>query len=392
MSTLHRNDLRNLLKKERAPCVSIYLPTRPGPQNMVTNQLYLKNLKAAAQRGLVEFGIDPIEAQRIISLRCSRHDRDQLWRDTKAGMAVFMTSDFEYIWHSSVEVPERIYVGSHFDIVPLLNSLDHDKTAYVISVSRNKAQLWLATLEKIEAVSIPGFPESMRATLNIDTPDNLGHQSHGGVRLGKSRKQTVFHGQGNESQHIKQEMVEYFRILNSKISQVISNKSVPLIFAGVQEEWGIFGDVCTYPLLLDEYIPGNPDRLTSQDLHKAVLPLLESELTQERDAVIRVASNVAAKIQDSCQLSSVFSALKAGQVEQVLIDEKRQAWGLYDPVSASVVLHEQRKPESEELLNLVAREALNHDAEIVLVSEQELPTASPVAVTYRFIDSHALQV
>ncbi|HPO59547.1 MAG TPA: hypothetical protein PLV53_11940, partial [Anaerolineaceae bacterium] len=59
-------------------------------------------------------------------------------------------------------------------------------------------------------------------------------------------------------------------------------------------------------------------------------------------------------------------------------------WGRYNPETNELILHEERKPDSEELVNLAAARAFQMGGRVYLVDTGESPGGAPLAATFRY--------
>jgi hypothetical protein len=71
------------------------------------------------------------------------------------------------------------------------------------------------------------------------------------------------------TQENKNRILRYFRDVDHGLHEILKSESVPVVFSGVDYLFPIYRQVNTYANLLDTFIPGNPDRLSPQAVHKA---------------------------------------------------------------------------------------------------------------------------
>jgi len=85
------------------------------------------------------------------------------------------------------------------------------------------------------------------------------------------------------------------------------------------------------------------------------------------------------------QLPAIASAAVEGRVALLLVAAEQRVAGTMDLSSGEVVLHEDRDPATEDVLDELILAVIRHGGEVVVVPpERVMPTDSGVAAVYRY--------
>src|SRR5437763_14549393 len=107
------NELGELLALDRAPAVSIYLPTHlPGQDIRHQDPIRLRNLLNGAGKRLAAESRGPEAAALLEPARKLLAD-EEFWRSPERGLALFLAPGFARIHKLPIEVAEELFTGSH---------------------------------------------------------------------------------------------------------------------------------------------------------------------------------------------------------------------------------------------------------------------------------------
>ena len=272
MDVLTISGLRDLISVEDGRCVSIYMPTYPRGREGQQDSVRLKNLVTAAEQQLVEQGMRGVEAHDLLRPILDLQ-KDAAWTRRKQSLAIFRSEARLVPYWLAILLEEAAIVDRRFHIKRLLPAISTPCQFYVLAVSRNQVRLLRATCRSCERLHVPGLPMSIKEALNLQGADR-GEQVHsGGMQGDKGKEAGVFHGQGGHRDTLKDEVVEYFRVINESLRPMLLERPWPLILAGTDYELAMFRNICDYNQLSDEMLYGNFDHVQDHALYQQALPL-----------------------------------------------------------------------------------------------------------------------
>ncbi len=138
----------------------------------------------------------------------------------------------------------------------------------------------------------------------------------------------------------------------------------------------------TYAQLLAQGIEGNPDRLSSKELHDRAWPLVKPlfETAQQRAAAQY--RQLVGTEHVSGDLEAVVAAAYAGRVETLFVALGRQVWGVFDATAGSTERHEEASQGDVDLLDFAAAHTLVHGRTVYAVEPDQVPSGTNVAAIF----------
>jgi hypothetical protein len=193
-----------------------------------------------------------------------------------------------------------------------------------------------------------------------------------------------FHGQGGREDVAKDDLLEFFHIVDRALRKFLADEQAPLVFAGVEYLFPIFKKACSYKCLAVDSIEGNTDTWDDQQLHNAAWAIVGPVFEKQRvDAVAR-SHRVAGTDYGLLQLDRVLQACRLGQVATLLIDPQQSCWGTFDPEVGIAHIDGEPRPGNEDLLNLAVVQTVQKSGKVFPAAANELPDGSAVAAVLRY--------
>jgi hypothetical protein len=375
MDLFTRADLRDLLAEHERPCVSLYMPAHRGGAE--EDPIRFRNLLGQAQERLVGHGLRAPEAREFLAPLHSLLEDVTFWPNQSAGLAVFLARGFLRVYRLPATFREELEVGGLFLVAPLLPLLTGDGRFYVLAVSQNSVRLFQGTRFTISPVDLKRAPQSLAEALRTHDRDEV-LTFHTRPTSGGSWG-AIFEGHGVGIDDKKDDLLRYFRAIDRGLHEVLRDERAPLVLAAVDYLMPIYREASTYPHLLKQGIEGNPDRVGEKELHDRAWALVEPHFQESlRRAVARY--HQAAGIGGATsELKGIIPAAYRGEAEVVFIALGRHRWGVLDPGTNEVSLHEQRQPGDEELLNFAAIHTLRHGNTVYALRQEDMPAGQPLA-------------
>jgi hypothetical protein len=252
---------------------------------------------------------------------------------------------------------------------------------HVLAISEKQVALYAGDEQSIQKVKVPDLPANLVESLNYSGADR-GSQVHSAMRDVAGKQAAVFHGQGGQADTKKVDQMAYCAEVDKAVTAWLGDSTRPLLLAGVEQLATVYRKKNSYTHLLDKTLTGNHDHKSNHQLHegawKIVQPLLKSEgakvanLYAERLGTKKVSDDPCQVVADACQ----------GRVGWLLYDPKAQLLG--QCVSAGAEVHITGQSHDDDLVDLAAIKTLQHGGEIYAMTEQDVPTNSPLAAIFRY--------
>jgi hypothetical protein len=379
MNALSRDELKALLEKHRGPCISIFMPTfRTGAEGQ-QNQIRFRNLLRTAEEKLSAQGVRPQDLKSLLESAQTLAGNVPFWRKQDQGLALFLSQDFFRHFCLPVAFSESITVADYFHIKPLLPLLSGDRRFYILALSQKEIRLLEGSGESVREMDLESIPRSLAEGLQYDeTGRQVRFRAAGGAE-----HSAMVSGHGAEIDDNKENLLKYFRLIDRGLHDLLKDERAPLFLAGVEYLFPIYREVNTYPRLMEEGIPGNPQGVSAEALHraaaKAAAPFFRKA---ETDAVAQYRQSSGTGL-TSTDPAEIVPAAAHGRVGILLVAAGRQRWGIYNRATGAV----ERPPAGstgEELLELASIETCLNGGAVFILPQDRMPDREDLAALFRY--------
>ncbi len=385
MYLLNRAEVRALIDERAKKCVSVYLPTHRSGSEIQQDPIRFKNLLKQAEERLANGEMRRPEAQAILRPAQRLLDDGGFWRHQSDGLAVFASPDTFRCYRLPYSFSELVVVTDRFHVKPLLTLLSGDGRFYILAISQKQVRLLMGTRHSVFEVNLESMPKSLADALGVEEREKQ-IQFHTAVP-GSS---PIFHGHGgggtDESVH-KKDLLRYFKEIDRSLKEFVAVERAPLVLAGVDYLHPIYREANTAAELIEEGIVGNPEGLSSAELHSRAWALLQPYFAKAQERAAAHFLDLAGTDRASRELKEIVPAAHHGRVESLFVAVGVQQWGTYDSSASTVEIHESHAPGDQDLLDLAAVETLAHAGDVYAVSPDKVPgpeAAGPVAALFRY--------
>jgi hypothetical protein len=387
MDFLTRAELEQLMRKEQQWCVSIYMPTHRTGREAQQDPIRLKNLLGEAEKGLSDRGVGTRDVQKMLEPASKFLEDSYFWQHQSDGLAIFISSNRVRRYRLPVNFEEFVTVMDRFHIKPLLPLFTGDGQFYILALSQNDIRLLNGTRYSVSEVDIGQVVGSLAEEIPSDD-HQAGLQLHTSSSAGgmTGDGSVTFHGPGGGSTSAKTDLLRYFRLVADGLTGFLQGDRVPLVLAGVDYLLPIYKEANTYPNLIDMVIKGNPDLMSADELHKSAWDILGPlfQAAQE-DAVAhyqQLAGQASERVADT--LEKILPAAYQGRVETLFVAAGVQQWGVFNPVTNEIELHDQTEPGDEHLLDLAAVQTYLKGGIVYAVGPEKVPGGTYAAAVLRY--------
>ena len=273
----------------------------------------------------------------------------------------------------------------NFALTPVLPLLTNNGHYFILAISQNAVRLFDGTRRGVGQIELPyGTPESLEEALELDDPQKQ-LQLHAGSAQGMGRDAT-FHGQGPGEEQQKVWIERYLNLVDTGLKEIFREQQTPLILAGVDYLLPIYRKVSDYVNIMQESIIGSPEHLRPEELQKQAWPIAEAYFRQETEKALEQYQQLAGTDKATDNVDAIIAAAFNGRVDKLFLAVETQIWGAFNPDTGIVIrnLEGQRKLDDIALLDFVALKTLQNNGAVFALSQEEMPTDSPVATVFRY--------
>lgn len=384
MDHITMTELMQLTNRYPGWCVSLYMPAhRAGPDNE-QDPIRLKNLLREAEERLVSKGLRSPEIEGILQPAKALLQDPAFWRYQSDGLALFLSPEAIHTYRLPIRFDQLVVIADRFHLKPLLPFFANDGHFYTLALSQNQVRIFEGTRHTVDEIVAESMPKAMADTLqykrfekNVQFHTGTGAQTSGGERA------AVFHGH-DPSDEDKARLVQWFRKVNEELMKLIVGHQSPLVLAGVEYYFPLYRSASSYPNILEKGLPGNPDMLSTTEIHAGVWPLVEPGFSQTQKNAIARYQELTAQNKATSDLKQVVLAAHHSQVDTILVPVGIQVWGRVDPTAGIVEIHAGHETGDEDLLDLAAIQTLIHGGEVFALPPSEMPSGVQVAAVLRY--------
>lgn len=382
------SELRALMEQQIGPCISLFLPTYRAGVDMQQNPLRLRNLIREAEYHLLLNNLSVLQVKALLEPVRALLETELFWLHPDGGLAVFRSPGLFRTYWLPGRFKERAVVTRHFYLKPLLPYLTDDGRFYLLALSHNHIRLIEGTRSSASEVTLPeGVPRSFAESMRYDESDNelQYHSSSSGAVVGKGgRRAIVFHGQGGGIDEEKEQLLRFFQQIDRGLHAKFAEERAPLILVGVAYLFPLYREANTYAHLLEEGVPGNPDRASLESLRKQAWAIVEPFFLQKRQEEAARYREYAATGRASHSVREVVPAAYDGRIESLFLEADQEQWGSFNPATRMLHIHLKARFNDDDLLDVAATQTLLHGGPVYVVERVDMPGEEPLAAVLRY--------
>jgi len=376
------------MRKEQQWCVSIYMPTHRTGTEAQQDPIRLKNLLSEAEKHLSAQGVGTRAVQKMLDPASMLLQDPNFWQHQSDGLAIFLSSNRVRRYRLPLNFEELVVVTDHFHINPLLPLFTGDGQFYILALSQNEVRLLLGTRHSVSEVDIGQVGGSLAEAIpSLNHQMSLQLHTSGSTSGVSGSGSVTFHGQGGGSDDsAKNELLRYFRLVSDGLTEFLRGDRVPLVLAGVEYLLPIYKEANTYPDLIDMVIKGNPDFLSADELHKNVWeiirPLFQAAQEEALAHYQQLSGQASERVADT--LEKIVPAAYHGKVETLFVAAGVQQWGILNPITNEIEIHDPRESSDEPLMDVVAVQTYLKGGTVYVVEPEMVPGGTNAAAVLHY--------
>jgi hypothetical protein len=380
---LSHNDVKNLAADQEPPCLSIFMTTFRIGSEALQNTIRLKNLLVEAEERLLPRLKHHSAVQQFLRPIGELLQDGRLWADVDAGLALFRSMERLQYWRLPEAFESVAFVGDCFYVKPLLPLVAPAGQYCLLAVSQNGVRLFEGNQRGLAEIQVANLPKSLVDALHLHPPEGL-FEVRTAMTAIHGKEGAVFHGQGAATAHHKDDILAYFRIIDRALHDFLNDRRVPLVFVGVGYLFPIYKQANSYPYLLEQSIPGNPDYTNPLALHGRAIEILTPHWHRDENKDWKWFHQATGTDRVSSDLKEILPAAYQGRVDALFVAADVEPWGHFDPATGHFELTASQATGSESLLNSAACATLRAGGRVHAVKSANLPQGRLASALLRY--------
>jgi len=383
MDLITRNELDMFLDTDLDWCVSLFMPAHRTGRETEQDPIVFKNLLREAEQGLLAKGLRSVAAREALKPAQDLLENQSFWRHQSDGLAMFAAPEVFRAYRLPLAFEKLVMVSDRFHFKPLLPFFANDRHFYVLALSQNEVRLLEGTRHTVDEVVLEDTLPDLAEALKFDQ-FNKNLQFHTGTAsTSGGDRGAMYHGH-DPSDDDKSRILRWFHKINDELSGALSGEDSPLVLAGVEYLFPLYQEANTYPHLVEQGIPGNPEELSAETLHAQAWPLVRPIFMAAQEQAAAEYRKLAGTGQAANDVPEVVFAAHQGRVAALFVAVGRQVVGRFDPKSQSVVLAVEEDSTAGDLLNLAALLTLKNGGSVYAVEPEQVPGEGTLAAVLRW--------
>ncbi|MHB8771716.1 MAG: baeRF3 domain-containing protein [Syntrophales bacterium] len=382
MNAFSQDELTALMGKHQGLCVSIFMPTyRTGAESQ-QNPIRFKNLLRTAEEKLLAGGLRPQESKALLESAQALPGNVLFWRRQSDGLALFLSSDLFRSYCLPEPFAELVVVADTFHIKPLLPVLGGDSRFYILALSQKEIRLLEGTGNSVQAIELETLPKSLAEALKIDGFDKQ-VRFRAGSQSGASGMAMVS-GHGGVADDTKDNLAKYFRLIDRGLRDFLKDERAPLVLAGVEYLFPIYREVNTYPCLMEAGIPGSPQGVSTEALHRAALKIVKPFFRKaETDALAQYRQSSGTGL-TSTDVREILPAAAHGRIGSLFTAQGRRVMGRFDAATGTVEIAGGAGSAKEDLFETAAIQTFLNGGSVFVLPAERMPAPGDLAAVFRY--------
>ena len=383
MNELSRDELRLLIEKGKAPCLSITMPTHKAGAEVQQNAIRLKNLLKEAEDRLVTGGRRAAEVEKLLEPVQALVKNNPFWRQQSSGLAIFLCPDFFRTYRLPGDFQPSVVLAERFNVKPLLPLFNTEGRFYVLVLSQKDVRLLECSRFSVRETRPEGIPSGIDEVLKYDVFEKQ-ISTHSATANTPGSRGAMFHGHGSSTDLSKEYLMRFLQQIDRGLKACLKDERSPLVFAGVDYIFAMYREANSYANLLETAINGNPDQMSADDLHALAWPVVEPWFRKEQEeAAVRYRQSIGTGLASN-NLEEIVAAAHHGRIGYLFVEVGQEKWGTFNPQTGKVVLHAGAKTGDEDLIDFSAIQTLGAGGKVYAIGRDAMPDLEPVAALFRY--------
>jgi hypothetical protein len=387
---IHIEDIEALLDADPDVAITMTMPTERAGRNIRKNPIRFKNLLREAEKQLEERGYSKPDIADITDPAYDLLDDRDFWQEQSDGFALYLSEGIIRSFRLPVRFDNFVMVSDRFHIKPLIPLLTGDGHFYVLTLSQEDVRLMHGTRFNIDDMELnDDIPESLLEMIAKQDIQGWRQVHFRNVVQGSAEGNRGEGATGHSVSYVVEEekekrILEFFRQVDDGVYDVLHQEQAPLVLIGPHQLQDLYRKANTYNHLLDEGVDTHPNQMDSSDIHDAAWKLVEPMFREKQEEAenafhARVSGETA-----SDDLRDIVRAAHFGRIDTLFVATDERRWGTFKEQNATVDFHEERTPDSTDLLDFAAVRTMEQGGVVYALPADDVPGEGPAAALFRY--------
>lgn len=357
----------SIIEKESDVKLSIYMPThRTAPDNK-QDPLRFKNLLKEVEEKLKD---SPHQKDILDQLEQLAYDLD-FWIYNKDGLVILMSEKDVAIYRLHRKVEDFVYVGNYYYLKPLIMNYQSDHQYYALGLARDHFKLFKGNRYGFQEVDLSEHPTTLKEVVGDEVKGRtLNFGGYGG-------RDTLYHGHHARSEEEKEDTRKFFNYVDEFVMDHFTEKfKIPLVLVSLPEHQGSFRAISQNRRLLDKGIEKAYSSISENEFKQVIWQVLEPLYLEKTATLVkRYHEKPSTDV-----IQEIIVALQEQRVQSIVLELDRQIRGYVNMEKQKYSLDEN----GEDILNIIALEALKQNIEVVILPRDRMPTDRGIFALLRY--------
>lgn len=379
MSVVNRKTIEHLINETQDTNISIFIPTHKTGEEGKQDSIRFKKILNQVKKDLLDRGWQEPEIEELFKDVIAKTEENQFWLHQNNGLAFYVNKEYFDLFQIPVSPKEEYYIGENFLITPMLELQNHHSIYHVLLLSQNETKMFKIAPDVTTQVPFESVPVSMEEHLKYHVQErSLQHHT------GTNKKGAMYHGQGGDTKDEDAELELFLKHIENKVTKYMKKQNGPLILAGTDQLVAHYKKANKYFNLLDDYMQGNADNKSIQEIEDESWDIAKDYFEQEIESDIERYNNLKGSDLISADLNEIVKGAYYGKVDTLFVPMGVRQFGKFDEDENEVIKSESLNGEAIDLINFAAVSAIRTGSTLYGLDPEEIPDNAGLAAIYRY--------
>lgn len=286
---------------------------------------------------------------------------------TGPGIAIFVSDDIEKVFHLPFAVSEKVVIDDSFEVRDLLYAAKIDRSYMLVLISKNNVTTLLGYGKSLISVEMEGMPDNVKdVTTQHSLPgwDYFDKKSYDETNLNK-----------------------FIHFIDEVIQRELNGTGMPVIIFGDSKILGHYRKTSKMANDILDYIEGNYEMASKQELLKRIEPSLKKLGLAEETKALKVLDEAVSKNQFTSGISQVWRVAAEARGRLLLVEKDYRESARLGPDGFSLILDTETENvynRIEDAVDDIIELVLKNRGDVVFVSEGALTAHQRIAMVNRY--------
>lgn len=384
MGNLTKDLFIELAGYDRAPCISILLPTHKAGMevNEQVDSIAFKSALQQAEKMLKEKEADQALIKSMLTPGYDLLRNDKFWYSMSDGLAVFIADGFFKFVKLRAPLVQHIRVNTSFYVSPLVPFMVRPEYFYILDIAKKFPRFYRADALGIEHLQVEGLPDGVDDVVHFEEKgDNAVFRTGGKGGVGSAN----FHGIGAGRPDEKENIALYLEEVDDTIWQSHLNKeTVPLLLAGQDFLIPIYRSVSDYKYIWPEALTGNHHQQNDNELYEAAMQVMKPHFDLPLKRALEDYGNKSATQLTSTNVFAIIPATYYSKVSHLFVRKGSRIWGTFNEQDNKLDVVDNESDAVDDLIDKAVIKTIQNGGEVFFMEASEMPENGELAAIYRY--------